>query len=352
MFLKLSQNTTCNSLISENGAIGYAHKYINMAKKSVINSGKSRPGAFLCGNAGIFAVSAVISSKCQNAARMEADLENFCLEYNNARATEPNEILVGKAGYLSGAYWIEEQLGSNPQSSKNQISELCTRLIEKGRTYAKNHNSPLPLLFDYHEKEYLGAAHGLSGILLMILKSPAFKKPGSNFGNNSHKYVKYVKHSIDGFLKLQNSSGNFPSKLGKNDAPLIHWCHGAPGAVYLFAKSYLIFDDIKYLSACERCANLCWKRGLLKKGPGLCHGVAGNGYVFLLMYRLTHEPKYLYRAYKFMEFLSDKEFLKGATTPDRAYSLFEGIAGTVCFLLDLLEPKNAEFPFFNIFDEN
>lgn len=348
----MSQNSTCNLLISENGAIDYAQKYINIAKNGACNVGKSRPGAFLSGNAGIFAVSAVISSKSQNSARMEADLDNFSLEYDNARATDQNEILVGKAGYLSGAYWIEEQLGSNSRLSKNKISDLCVRLIEIGRTYAKNHNSPLPLMFDFHEKEYLGAAHGLSGILLMILKSPVFKKHGTNFGNNSHKYIEYVKHSIDGFLALQNSSGNFPSKLGKNDAPLIHWCHGAPGVVYLFAKAYSIFDDTKYLAACERCANSCWKRGLLKKGPGLCHGVAGNGYVFLLMYRLTHDPKYLYRAFKFMEFLSDEEFLTGSRTPDRPYSLFEGIAGTVCFLLDLLEPENAEFPFFNIFDEN
>ena len=37
----------------------------------------------------------------------------------------------------------------------------------------------------------------------------------------------------------------------------------------------------------RRAGDLCWARGLLKKGPGICHGVAGTGYVFLLLYRLT-----------------------------------------------------------------
>ena len=30
-------------------------------------------------------------------------------------------------------------------------------------------------------------------------------------------------------------------------------------------------------------------------------------------------------------------------------SLYEGTAGTVCFLADVLNPDDAEFPFFDIF---
>lgn len=118
--------------------------------------------------------------------------------------------------------------------------------------------------------------------------------------------------------------------------------------VYLLGKSFLVFKEKKYLVACEKAADLIWEQGLLFKGPGICHGIAGNGYAFLVLYRLTNDEKYLYRATKFVEFLTRREFLENARTPDREYSLYEGLAGTVCFLLDVLHTKNASFPFMNV----
>lgn len=82
---------------------------------------------------------------------------------------------------------------------------------------------------------------------------------------------------------------------------------------------------------------------------GICHGVAGNGYVFLLLYRLTKDQKHLRRAYKFAEFMFTSEFKKGASLPDSPYSLYEGLAGTACYLGDLLQPEKAAFPFMDIF---
>lgn len=75
----------------------------------------------------------------------------------------------------------------------------------------------------------------------------------------------------------------------------------------------------------------------------------GSGYVFLLLYRLTKADEYLYRAQKFSEFMQTKEFQTGARTPDSPYSLYEGLAGTVCFYADLLNPSSASFPFFEVF---
>ena len=101
---------------------------------------------------------------------------------------------------------------------------------------------------------------------------------------------------------------------------LVHWCHGAPGTVYLLARAFLVWRDEKYMaalrsvSACEhhkssydlilrKAADLCWERGLLRKGPGICHGVAGSGYVFLLLYRLTGDKQQLARAHCCAQFL-------------------------------------------------
>ena len=55
----------------------------------------------------------------------------------------------------------------------------------------------------------------------------------------------------------------------------------------IYARGDTVCRDEKYLAALRRAADLCWERGLLRKGPSICHGVAGTGYVFLLLYRLT-----------------------------------------------------------------
>lgn len=68
-----------------------------------------------------------------------------------------------------------------------------------------------------------------------------------------------------------------------------------------------------------------------------------------MLYRLTSDAKHLYRAQKFAEFMQTEEFKKGARTPDSPFSLYEGLAGTVCFYVDLLQPSTASFPFFNVF---
>lgn len=78
----------------------------------------------------------------------------------------------------------------------------------------------------------------------------------------------------------------------------------------------------------------------------------GNGYVFLLLHRLTREDKHLRRARQFAAFMQTEEFKANSRVPDAPYSLFEGIAGTACFLADLVNPDEGfpgMFPFMDIF---
>lgn len=52
---------------------------------------------------------------------------------------------------------------------------------------------------------------------------------------------------------------------------------------------------------------------------------------------------------RFAEFLFTEEFKIGSCSVARVYSLFEGLSGTVCFLVDLLQPDQSEFPLFSVF---
>ena len=87
-----------------------------------------------------------------------------------------------------------------------------------------------------------------------------------------------LRKSVD-YILNQEMQANYPPVPGESRDDwneLIHWCHGAPGVVYLLGKAYLIWKDEKYILAAMRCGDLIWRKGLLRKGPGICHGIAGG----------------------------------------------------------------------------
>lgn len=117
----------------------------------------------------------------------------------------------------------------------------------------------------------VGAGHGLSSILQMLLNFP------EHFSDRKDVET-LIRQAVDFVLSCEWPNGNYPPVPGEardQEDELVHWCHGAPGVVYLLAKAFLTWKDDKYLQAAKRCAELTWQRGLLRKGPGICHGVAG-----------------------------------------------------------------------------
>ncbi|XP_066448685.1 lanC-like protein 3 [Eleutherodactylus coqui] len=301
--------------------------------------------SFLLGGAGVYAVAALIykalglSDFSRVLARFRA-LGDVCVPLGFLECGS-DELFVGRSGYLCAALVMRQKLGIEVLTAA-QIRSVCHAILESGKQYSKKKKKPFPLMYSYYGTEYLGAAHGLSSVLQMLLSYQEYLQPAER---------DLVWQSVD-FLVNQEQNCNWPPELGEvieRENELVHWCHGAPGIAYLFAKAYLLSKKPCYLDTCIRCGELTWEKGLLKKGPGICHGVAGSAYVFLLLYRLTGNSKYMYRAQRFAEFLSSEEFRVGSRTLESIYSLYEGFSGTICFLVDLLQPNQAEFPLFSIF---
>ncbi|CAL8323106.1 unnamed protein product [Merluccius merluccius] len=302
--------------------------------------------AFLLGGAGVYAVAAMIYKAAGSAdfarplARFRRLWEPVCAPVRFLECGS-DELFVGRAGYLCAALVLKQKLGMEILR-KEQIKAICQAIIDSGKQYARKKRKPCPLMYCYYGTEYLGAAHGLSSVLQMLLcHQEVLSGPERDL----------VWQSVD-FLMTQEQNSNWPAELGaiiQRENQLVHWCHGAPGVAYLFAKAYLINNKPQYLDTCIRSGELVWQKGLLKKGPGICHGVAGSAYVFLMLYRLTGNSKYIYRAQRFAEFLFSKEFKASSCSVTHSYSLFEGLSGTVCFLVDLLQPDQSEFPLFSIF---
>jgi len=335
--------------------LGLAKKYVDVSFQYIQHPQYKDDGiqvSLILGNGGIFMLGALVYKalglKEQVSQCVEAygKLAEKCLQPRFLRCGS-DELFVGRAGYLCGLLVLRNKLGVKIIND-GTAHEICKVVVESGRHYAAKTKAKIPLMYAYYDTEYLGAAHGLCSILQMLLSFPGFLSAYPD-------YVADVKTSLDFLQNLETTQGNYPcamDEIGSNARPdehdLVHWCHGAPGTVYLLARAYRVYMDDQYKQACLRAGDLIWRKGLLKKGPGICHGVAGSGYVFLLNYRLSGNPKHLHRAQKFAEFMSSEQFKTKSRTPDSPWSLYEGIAGTACYLADLTDPDNAEFPLFDV----
>ncbi|ESO05815.1 hypothetical protein HELRODRAFT_188186 [Helobdella robusta] len=297
---------------------------------------------FLCGNAGPMAVGTVVFHHAGINIKSEQCLDgllSLCQKALN-EPNLPNELLYGRAGYLYSLMFVEGYLGFGSIDT-NLLAKLGEVILTNGKMFAKSHQFPCPLMYEWYNTLYLGTAHGITGILYMLLKL----KDRNLISLHWHSDIK---ETIDYLMTLKYPSGNYPAAIEDNSVDeLVHWCHGAPGWLYMFLAAHKSFGSPRYLQAAEECGDVVWQRGLLKKGYGICHGVAGNAFCFLALYNATNKEKHLHRALKFAEFIF--EYGKhGCRIADTPYSLFEGMAGTIYFLMNVMHPKYAKFPAFEI----
>ncbi|KAM4027678.1 lanC-like protein 2 [Anomaloglossus baeobatrachus] len=311
--------------------------------KRILRNLNGRRVTFLCGDAGPLAVGAVVHHKLQNQAESKDCITKLLALHRGVVSTDselPDELLYGRAGYLYALLYLNAEIGPDtvPQAT---IKELVDAIIDSGKNLSKDEHKTerCPLLYQWHKKQYVGAAHGLAGIYY-ILMQPLAKV-------DQETLTELVKPSIDYVRHKKFRSGNYPSSLSNETDRLVHWCHGAPGVVHMLLQAHKLFKEDKYLKDATDCGDVIWQRGLLRKGYGICHGTSGNGYAFLALYRHTQDKKYLYRACKFAEWCLDYG-THGCRIPDRPYSLFEGMAGTIHFLSDLMAPETSRFPAFEL----
>lgn len=191
-------------------------KYVDFVGKTLTGEVKRKSSkhdscAFLCGDAGTYAVAAVIAANTNRKNDLQKYLNEFKKGFEvckpiNFSAYGSDELLVGRAGYLSGIYWLNRTIESAPPPfSQEQIIELCRSMFDSGRKYSIDHKSTFPLMYQYHGTEYLGAAHGLSSILHMMLESPWFHKLPNQFDHTKEipaATLTAIKTSIDKLMGM------------------------------------------------------------------------------------------------------------------------------------------------------
>lgn len=258
------------------------------------------------------------------------------------------DVLYGRAGAIQVILFLRKELEC-ASLGKEAAIHLGRHIILEGRRYASTSNTELALLWKWHESKYLGAAHGVVGILhtLLSLTSEELKSLEETYSARS-----LIRQTIDQLDTFCWPSGNLQSSIkvavrsgsGSGSDRLVQWCHGAPGHILLLVKASTIFENGHYLQQARQIADeVVWPRGLLRKGVGLCHGIAGNAYALLAVGRT--EPSFVCKAFSFFEFsLEHAEELD--MVPDRPYSLYEGLGAMCTLAIDLASPDQAAFPLY------
>ncbi|KAL3440533.1 hypothetical protein BJX65DRAFT_290339 [Aspergillus insuetus] len=252
----------------------------------------------------------------------------------------------------------------------------CQRILaRKGESLVGDGDGDIiPLMWVWMKGHYgLGWAHGLTGILSILLSAPS-------------EFLTPHLPSIAATIKVLCNTclaedGHLPTCIPPRSSPphLVQICHGAPAFLSMMAcalrnrEFFFAHGTPEWTKAIFRAVHRVWEEGLLTKGGGLCHGIAGNAWPFLMLYNaLDEDPDVLRDAWMlydelelpvdpkgdpeddyFYHQLADDLLSRGLAMlrharetqpynqtpesasnqyrmPDHPYSLFEGLAGTVC----------------------
>lgn len=308
---------------------------------------------YLCGRGGIYALGAISSNYLGNQEKRELYVNRFLemMSQESALPVGPDEggfgmsydLLYGRAGFLWAALYLNKHLG--PQAiSTVHLMPIVQAVLAGGRAGSVD-NPECPLMYRWHGTRYWGSAHGLAGILHVLLHFPEL----------SDDDIKDVKATLRCMMSNRfPHSGNYPVSEGSVSDKLVQWSHGATGVGLTLCKASEVFPEFR--QAAIEAGEVVWKSGLIKK-TGLADGTSGNAYAFLSLLRLTGDNVYDERAKAFAGYLyhsvrdaasEERRPSVTMTGMDHTYSLFHGLAGVACLWFDLFSPHGSRFPGYEI----
>jgi len=209
----------------------YTERALKMTEKA-LSKLKNHRVSYLNGDAGPLAIGAMLYH-AQGAEAKSQDcidrLKKMLPQVLDLRSDLPDEILYGRTGYLFALLYLNKCLGQNTVDSKT-VQQVVSAVLHSGQNLAQREGRHVSLMYMWHGKYYLGGAHGIAGILYMLLQAKDYMAD-SELNN-------LVRPTIDYLQGIHFPSGNFPSSLGNNSDKLVQWCHGVPGIVFLFAQAY------------------------------------------------------------------------------------------------------------------
>lgn len=272
-------------------------------------------------------ISRVLNAPDSRVTFLESNMFAFIMEGNEGqvcsyaeRATQMSsnecEVLYGRAGCLLGLLFAKRRWPH--WNLDNYIRSIVKQILQAGGTSTK-HNC---LRWEWHSKEYLGAIHGVAGILFILCLCGR-----EMLEEIDARALDRIKHTADYMIeRYSTESGNIMPTTQSDSDELVQFCHGATGWVPLVCTLEKIFPG-QFSVLAERLGSLVWKRGLIvSKGPGICHGMGGSICALLELFVLTGNDSWLHKAQWFSFYLSE-HWKRVNPLADRPFSLFEGVGG-------------------------
>jgi lantibiotic modifying enzyme len=299
---------------------------LSWLKICLLRVAESKPPTFLCGPAGLFTLAVALHHEPKKHLDLLLSLRSEAVKLDSC------ELLYGTAGYLVCLIFLQRHVKIPKRYQEvlaKTITKVGNKILERGRQYQskdKNKDKNKPLMWTWHKKPYLGGAHGVAGILYVLLAA----------GIQSSELWK----TVDWLHTQQLASKNYPSQAQSQSRSksqkeasdeLVQFCHGAPGVGLLFLRCYEVTQKRKYLKWAEECGEVVQERGFLTKGISLCHGSCGNAWFLALLFRATGDTKWQDLLYKFANQLahtSQEHLWKQA---DQPLCMANGLAGALSF---------------------
>ena len=294
-------------------ALEWAHKYIVQARylseRSHAQHGRLKHAGFYGSKIGVYCVYAAVH--LEKGDENSADNAILCvLEAYDVmdRDAVGCDVLYGLSGYLYALRFLSSEISAlQPSASWSQINARLAGLFPRVIDEIVNQSEPLYWTWGgsqeawaWHKSHYVGAIHGLSGILTQIISCPTDALSPKHYDFVMDRFVflrsLLVRQGGErpfgcinyGLIAFLTDVFNFPSSLEKvyrANHTLFQFCHGAPGVVHCFYALDRLVSDEKSMSGLESDIQAClastFKRGWLTKGVGICHGLAGTLYAFL-----------------------------------------------------------------------
>ncbi|KAJ8567876.1 hypothetical protein K7X08_020598 [Anisodus acutangulus] len=160
-----------------------------------------------------------------------------------------------------------------------------------------------------------------------------------------------VKATLQYMIRNRFPSGNYPSSEGSESDRLVHWCHGAPGVALTLIKAAKVFSSDEFQQAAEEAAEVVWNRGLLKRvGICHGVSGNSYLFLSLYRLTGKVEYLYRAKAFACFlharaQTLISEGVMHGGNHP---YSLFEGIGGMTYLFLDMIVPMETRFPAYEL----
>ena len=203
---------------------------------------RARGFTFLEGAAGLHAVRASVAAAAgrhADAARAAARVTEA--ENNVAQLpVDDCELMYGRAGYLH-ACLVARQAAGAACVPDAVIVRTALAILDSGAAAADAAGPAFAqkwgLLFRWKSADYLGAAHGLCGIVTTLLQAEAaLQNTGWQIPQAAAARLRAATLALAASVM---PSGNMPTRATGRDADdrLVQWCHGAPGLLLLAAHS-------------------------------------------------------------------------------------------------------------------